>query len=387
MEMTLVHRAAGALLCVALTVSIAGCGIATPSAAPTPISSPTAEPTGSPTAPPTTTPATSPTPLPDAVCATPLRVGLVADAGRVDDGGYNESTIEGVQMAIGSAPSCFQLKFKETANRADFPINIASFADAQSDIIIGVGPYMADALGEAAANYPTTRFIGVDAVPGPGRDATWSVNGESLVFAEDELGYIAGVLAASISESAHVGVVGGPVAIPAYERYVEGFVNGAKATRPDIVVDVEHVLSVEEPATGYAAAGMMTDAGADVIFAAAQLSGNGALLSACDATRLAIGANTDQYRSLPEAQRCLLSSVVKGIAPAVRDALIRIAMGKATSGITTGTASNNAIGYAPFYDNADRVSSDVEALLRTTLAGLADGSITTGVVVDGITGG
>ena len=122
------------------------------------------------------------------------------------------------------------------------------------------------------------------------------------------------------------------------------------------------------------------------VYAQAALAGR--LLSSRErATRLAIGANTDQYRSLPEAQRCLLSSVVKGIAPAVRDALIRIAMGKATSGITTGTASNNAIGYAPFYDNADRVSSDVEALLRTTLAGLADGSITTGVVVDGITGG
>ena len=53
-------------------------------------------------------------------------------------------------------------------------------------------------------------------------------NGESLFFAEDQAGYLAGVLAASMTKSNHIGVVGGLLVVPPVERFVEGYINGAK---------------------------------------------------------------------------------------------------------------------------------------------------------------
>ncbi len=61
---------------------------------------------------------------------------------------------------------------------------------------------------------------------------SWPTNGESLFFAEDQAGYLAGVLAASITESDVIGVVGGLLVVPPVERFVEGYINGAKATNP-----------------------------------------------------------------------------------------------------------------------------------------------------------
>ena len=124
---------------------------------------------------------------------------------------------------------------------------------------------------------------------------------------------------------------------------------------------------------------------ADVIFAAGGLTGNGALLAACDAKILAIGVDTDQALTLPEAAPCLVSSATKNIVGAVSGSLLRIGTGKFAAGVHVDDAKTGGIALAPFHDNADKVSQETETLLETTLAGLADGSIKTNVVVDGKT--
>jgi len=129
----------------------------------------------------------------------------------------------------------------------------------------------------------------------------------------------------------------------------------------------------------------MIDEDADVIFAAGGLTGTGALIAACDAEKLAIGVDTDQYETLPEAQSCLVSSATKNIVKAVQDSLLRIAAGAFTPGFHTDDASTNGIGLAPYHDQADRVTPEIQTLLDETFQGLADGSVETGVVVDGKT--
>jgi basic membrane protein A len=372
-EKTMTARLAGIILCAVLTLGVTGCASDVPPSA-------TPGPTGTPV--PTATPAPSPTPVPTdggLVCDTPLRVGFVTDVGKINDGTLNQSAWEGIEAAAAEAPTCIAPAHVETATPADYVRNIARFADDDYDIIVGIGPFMSDALGDAAAQYRNIRFINIDGTPGPGHDQSWSSNGTSILFAEDEAGYMAGVLAASLSGSGRIGVVAGPVTVPAYERYVEGFANGARATRPDIAVEIAHLVSIAEPLEGYQAAETMTDAGADVIFAAGHLTGNGALLAACDAEKLAIGVNTDQFLSIVEAQRCLVSSALKIVGPAVT--------GESAPATRTETTATGGIGLAPFHDHADKVSPEALRLLAETFRGLADGSITTGVVVNGSTDG
>jgi basic membrane protein A len=347
----------------------------------------TATPTVAPTSPPTTAPATdAPTEPPTGLtCDKQLLVGLVTDVGRVNDKGFNQSSYEGMLAAAAEAPTCFKTDYIETTSQSDYAKNIAEFAENGYDVIIGVGFLLGDALGDAAKEHPNAKFISVDGVPGTGHDESWMTNGESLFFAEDEAGYLAGVLAASITQTNHIGVVGGLLVVPPVERFVEGYINGAKATKPDIQVDFVYTSSFVEPEQGKAAAQQMIDRGADVIFAAGGLTGNGALLAACDAGKLAIGVDTDQYLTLPEAQSCLVSSATKNLVEAVKGSLIRIASGAFTPGFHTDNAATNGVGLADFHDNADKVPAEVVALLDTTFKGLADGTIKTNVVVDGKT--
>ncbi|HET7168916.1 MAG TPA: BMP family ABC transporter substrate-binding protein, partial [Candidatus Limnocylindrales bacterium] len=259
-------------------------------------------------------------------CDTKIKVGLVTDVGRVNDKGFNQSAYEGMLAAAEAAPTCFDTEYVETTSQSDYAANIANFTDSGSNVVIGVGFLLGDALGDAAKANSDIKFISVDGAPNPGHDESWMTNGESLFFAEDQAGYMAGVLAASMTKSNHIGVVGGLVVVPPVERFVEGYIDGAKSVKSDITVDFVYTTSFTDPPQGSNAAKQMIDKGADVIFGAGGLTGNGALEAACQATGVyAIGVDTDQYETLPSVQKCILSSATKNIVGAVRDSLLRIA--------------------------------------------------------------
>jgi basic membrane protein A len=312
-------------------------------------------------------------------CDTKLKVGLVTDVGRVNDKGFNQSAYEGMLAAAEAAPTCFETDYIETTSQSDYTKNIAEFTETGSDVVIGVGFLLGDALGDAAKEFPEIKFISVDGAPNPGHDEAWTKSGESLFFAEDQAGYLAGVLAASISKTNHIGVVGGLQVVPPVERFVEGYINGAKATKPDITVDHVYTTSFTDPPQGKNAAQQMLDGGADIIFGAGGLTGNGALEAACGKPgALAIGVDTDQYLTLPSVQKCIVSSATKNIVEAVKNSLLRIAAGQFTPGFHTDNAATNGIGLAPFHDQDANVPADVKTLLDETYKGLADGSISTG---------
>ena len=256
-------------------------------------------PSDAPSAPPSTEPSAA-----TITCDTAIKVGLVTDVGRVNDKGFNQSAYEGMLAAAEAAPTCFETEYIETTSQSDYATNIAQFTDSGSNVVIGVGFLLGDALGDAAKANSDIKFISVDGVPGAGHDESWMTNGESLFFAEDQAGYMAGVLAASVSKTNHIGVVGGLVVVPPVERFVEGYIDGAKSVNPDIDVDFVYTTSFTDPPQGSSAAQQMIDSGADVIFGAGGLTGNGALEAACQADGvLAIGVDTDQYETLPSVQK------------------------------------------------------------------------------------
>jgi basic membrane protein A and related proteins len=378
------HKRFGLTLFAGLAIIVAACG---PGAATT---APSVAPSVAASTAPSEAASEAPSGEPSAAtvtCDTKIKVGLVTDVGRINDKGFNQSAYEGMQAALAAAPTCFETEYIETTSQSDYATNIGQFTDAGSDVVIGVGFLLGDALGDAAKANTDKKFISVDGVPGKGHDETWTTtNGESLFFAEDQAGYLAGVLAASLTKSDHVGVVGGLVVVPPVERFVEGYIDGAKKTKAGIKVDFVYTTSFTDPPQGSSAAKQMIDGGADIIFAAGGLTGNGALEAACQATDvLAIGVDTDQYLTLPSVQKCIVSSATKNVLGAVRDSLLRIAKGEFKPGFHTDDASTNGIGLAPFHDQESKVSAETKALLDTTYAGLADGSIKPDVTVDGKT--
>ncbi len=302
-----------------------------------------------------------------------LCVGLVTDVGRIDDKSFNQSAWEGAQQAaevLGAA----EVNYVETTNATDYAANIDLFAGQGYDIIVTVGFAMGEATAAAAATYPDIDFIGVDQFQG---DTIANLTG--LVFNEDKAGYLAGVLAASLSESGTIASVLGTDLVPPVVAFNEGYQNGAMSVNPDInIIATYHPggldVAFTDPEWGATTAQQAIDQGADIIFGAGGQTGNGALIQAAGVEGVwCIGVDTDQWDTVPEAQPCLVSSAMKLITPGVVDLATASVNGEFPGGNFFG-----AVGLAPFHAHEDAVPQDVKDLIEATNAGLLDGSITTG---------
>ncbi len=378
----------GVLVLLSMLLSACGGGAApAPTQAPAPTAAP-AEPTKAPEA----TKAPEPTKAPEATTAPEptkapetsggFKIGLVTDVGRVNDRSFNQSAWDGVQQAakaLGIADT--DIKYIETQDAKDYADNMQQFIDAGYPAIVTVGFALGEATTAAAKANPNIDFIGVDQFQG---EAVPNLTG--LVFNEDHSGYLAGVLAASLTKSGTIAAVLGTDLVPPVVAFNEGYVAGAKSVKPDIkVISTYHPGEISQafvdPEWGAATAKQAIDQGADVIFGAGGQTGNGALQeTATHAGLFCIGVDTDQWETVPAAHPCLVSSAMKLITPGVVELATAAKEDKFPGGNYFGGA-----GLAPFHDFESKIPADVKALLEKTAAGLADGSIKTGYVPGGAT--
>ncbi|HTP07636.1 MAG TPA: BMP family ABC transporter substrate-binding protein, partial [Anaerolineae bacterium] len=183
-----------------------------PAAAPT---------TQAPATQPTQAPAPAqPTQAPAQPAAAKLKVGLVTDVGGVNDKSFNQSAWEGVQKA--AKDFGLDVKFIESKQPTDYEKNIDQFATEGYDVIITVGFLMGDATAAKAKQYPNIKFAIIDNAYFPTKDSPSCPdtvkdcyddgglkNVTSLMFQEDEPGFLAGVVAGGITQSGTVCTVSG----------------------------------------------------------------------------------------------------------------------------------------------------------------------------------
>lgn len=307
-------------------------------------------------------------------CASPdvFCVGLITDVGEIDDKSFNQSAWEGVQRA--EAELGAQIDFIETQDAKDYATNIGLFANNGYDVIVTVGFAMGEATAAAAAEFPNINFIGVDQFQGATID-----NVAGLIFNEDKAGFLAGALAAMLSESGTIGAVLGTDLVPPVVAFKEGYEGGARYINPDItLISTYHPggldVAFTDPEWGASTARQALDQSADVIFGAGGKTGNGALIEVAGAEgAYCIGVDTDQWETVPEAHACLVSSAMKLITPGVFDLVKAAQDGSFPGGNFVGT-----VGLAPFHDFEDQISQEIKDRLAEIDAGLQDGSIETG---------
>jgi basic membrane protein A len=210
-------------------------------------------------------------------------------------------------------------------------------------------------------------------------------NVRGLVFAEDQAGYLAGALAASLSKSGTIAVVGG-VEIPPVQKYVIGYENGAKSINPDI--DVKHVYidSFTDRARGGEAAKDFISQGADVIFGAGGQTGSGGIQAAAQDGVYVIGVDQDEYVTTFQAGKApgankIVSSALKRVDNAVFAAIKSAQDGSFKGETTLYDAKSEGVGLAPFHDAEADIPADVKTKLDEIQKGLADGSIQTNVTL------
>lgn len=306
-----------------------------------------------------------------------VKIGFVTDVGKLRDQGFNEGAWNGVEAAaaqLGLAEDCFG--YIETADSADYLPNIESFINEGYTIIVTSGFAMGATTHQAGKDYPDIYFIGTDQGQVDANFAPEPLpNVTGLIFHEDVSGFLAGALAGLMTESNNIAGVYGCPFIPPVARFEVGYHNGATYVNPDVTVThVYHPGSLDvcfvDPEFAAESANTLIANGADVIFGAGGLTGNGALIAACNAGVKVIGVDVDQFFSLPETVDCIMSSATKALTNSVTELII-----SATDGTFPGGEVYGPAALAPFHNFEDVIPQEVKDKLAEISDMIASGEI------------
>ncbi len=317
-------------------------------------------------------------------CAKPENfcVGLVTEVGWRDDRAYNQAAWEGIQQAKSDGIADWTASI-ETIDARDYEENIRVFAEAGYDVIVTVGYGSSAATYAAAGQYSNIYFIGAD--QRPSADQINLVNLAWLVFPEDQLGFLAGALAAEMTQSGRVGAVCGSDAWPPMKSFGDGFIAGVLYIKPEVIADVTYHNEVglgetfTDPTWGATAADTLVDNGADIIFGVGGTTGSNAIVAAVMRDAYGIGSDIDEFYTLPVAAPHLYTSVVKLIAPAVTGLIF--SAGKAENHTSVFPAGNyiGRIDLAPYHDLDSSIPDEVKLRMSDLVIALQSGEIHTGV--------
>jgi basic membrane protein A len=379
------HRSIGLTLFGGLAIVVAACGGgATPSPS---ASAPASQPSAS--EPAASEAAASASAAPS---YRPLKVGVVTDVGQLEDKSFNQSSYEGAVAAADATGG--EDDVIVTQNISDYGANIQQFVDADFDVIVTVGFLIGTDTAIAAKANPDVKFVGVDqgicvdeqGVPDPtftcaGDAAALIPNYQGIVFAEAQPGYLAGIVAGSITESNTIGAVGG-TNVPAVVNYWRGYENGAASVNPDVKVlyqetDPDPAKGFNDPTKGRAIAEQFISQDADVLFQIAGLTGQGVLEAACNADIHGIGVDVDQAVSLPNLAACIVTSAEKKLKDTVQAVILSVATDTFVAGTVAYNAASDpaAIGLAPYHDNAALITPEIQTAIDDAFAGFVDGSL------------
>ena len=300
--------------------------------------------------------------------------GLVTNTGGLDDHGFSQDAWNHLQRVRGEGLIQYGA-YIETVDSRDYEKNIATLADDHYDIVITSGNGLRTATLQAADEYPDTIFIGIDQLSDETRP-----NLIVIRFSEDQMGFLAGALAALITKTDSIGAVCETSQVESVWKACDGFEKGAAYINDQIKVTVafrEGGSSEDffaDPEWGHEQALILIENGSDVIFGVGGGTGQGALSAAAEQGVFAIGSGQDQFYVMREARDALVTSMVESASPGVADLIRLIRMGQAPQSVFPGRVE-----VAPYHDFESRISMEVQDQIETIRLGLLDGTIQTGV--------
>jgi len=300
-------------------------------------------------------------------------VCLVADQGGIRDGNFNALAYVGMQRA--EQEFGLQTQIIESDEPADYEPNMETCIRNGANVIVSVGFTQTDAAIAIANANPDVFIIGVDQFYREGQPA----NIVSLLFREDQAGFLVGVMAALVTQSNVIGGVYGRD-VPAVVKFRHGFEEGARYINPEIIVLGQYTDRFDAPALGATIAEQFIGEGADVIFGAGGGTGTGGIQYAAERGVYVIGVDQDEYLTnfgagdSPGAE-FIISSALKSVDVGVFDMLAALAGDMTYTFLGGGTymleAANDGIGFAPRHDSdlSDEVVARVEEVFGLLKAG------------------
>ena len=195
-----------------------------------------------------------------------------------------------------------------------YETNVLDASDEGYDIIIGSGWQLQEPFQNVAQDYPDIKYIIFDAAVD--YSAGDYSNVYSISYKSNEAAYLAGIMAANMSETGILGFLGGADGA-VINDFMIGYIEGAKSVNPDIKVICGYVDDYSDSPKCKEMALAQYNQGADFIFTAAGASGIGTLEAAKETGKYAIGVDSDQamlYKdSDPEQAELIPASVMKNV--------------------------------------------------------------------------
>ncbi len=293
--------------------------------------------------------------VPPAVVAD-FRIGVVAPSGR-NDYSFTQSIVQSADLLAADRE---RVRVDITGGTTDEAAAAAlrSYGASGYDLIIAHGAGYGEAVSVVASEYPGIAFVW-----GPGSGTFDLPNVSAYDVAAEEGAYVMGAIAASVSSSDAVGVVGSLESAESMQ-YVDAFSDGLVATKPGIEVLTTYTGSTSDVELATAAAEAHVAAGADVLTGTDAMA-IGAISAAAGSNTLWFGNQVDQ------------SALAEGLVVASQVYHWEVALRQIVTGIDEGTLGGQvytinlgngglAIAYNPSYAlaldviiAADTISSEI----------------------------
>ena len=320
---------------------------------------------------------------------------MVTDTGGINDRSFNASSWAGMQAAVAANPS-IKVTYLQSKAPGDYVSNISTFLGDKCNIIVTVGFLMAAATESAAKANPNQKFAIVDcSYASDCLTGTKESNIDQLVFNTVQDGFLGGYLAAGMTKTGKVATFGGED-FGTVTIYMDGFWDGVQYYNSRHGTKVQ-VLGWNEQTQKGSFTGDFTNLtkgetltqtfiteGADIIFPVAGAVGQGAATAVKDADNAAgsqkvnmFWVDTDGCTSAPTYCKYFITSVTKGIVPAVKGAVLAAANGTFAGGTYVGTLANGGAVLSPFHDFASTIPAALQSELKQVEAGIENGSIKT----------
>ena len=295
----------------------------------------------------------------DAIVAT-----MVTDTAGLGDQNFNDLAFRGGTRA--SEELGVDFRVIESADQAAYSPNLSQAAE-QGQLTVAVGFLLTDAVTEVSAQFPDKFFQLIDSV-------AEGDNVQSVLFREEQIGYLAGIISGLTTTTNKLGIIGGQ-RIPPVIRYEVGFVAGVRsvneAAAAGIVINYTDTFS--DQALGKDTAAAQYNQGCDIVFPIAGLTGTGSYLAAAELNKpgeiWVVGVDTAQDHLAPGYELCVGN---KGVDFAVKEGCRQIVEGNFETGVITYDLPSGGIDLTLY---EDRTPKEVNDLARGYKQAIIDGKI------------
>jgi len=222
-----------------------------------------------------------------------FRVALLTP-GSVSDGGWNQSAYEGLQRVREELGA--EIRNEETKTPAQFEEGFRDYGARGFALVFGHGFEYQEAAAKVAPEFPGTVFVTTSG-------STVRPNVAPMVFELEQATYLCGFLAARLSRTKLLGLVGGRE-LPSIESTFVAFRAGAEAADPAVRVRTVFTGDFSDAGNARQAALALIEEGADFLMHQANDAGRGVFQavserSTADAPVYAFGTNRDQNAMAP----------------------------------------------------------------------------------------